>query len=193
MLDINLFQIEAPIDRIIKALKKTKGIDLLGPQQSHEFLSKITTESPTKYVLRVSIGEGDFLQSWLTRLCMANPGRVQIERLLIASINEKVGFQLESLGLLRPGFIESMNNNLIALRDDAGIKKENINIDICHWPHLPPYHGWLYNDTALCARWSINDNGQLNVKTMMQKTERKDNPKAFQQIYEMFPTKRDYS
>ena len=189
MLDINFFPPTVPIDKIIKAIKG-KGIELLDPQQLHVFLSKIVTKSTGKHDLRVSIGEGDFLRSWLLRLCEACSGRVQINRLLIASLNDEVGSKLESFGLLRPGFMKSMKGNLTALKNAAGIIRENINIDICYWPCLPPYHGWLYNDTALSARWSIDDNGHLNVNTMMLKTTRKDNAKAFQQIYDMFPTKR---
>jgi hypothetical protein len=189
MLDINLFPVTVDLGRSIKI----KGKKLLDPQQCYTFLSKIVTEPPQKYDLRVSIGEGDFLRAWLTRLCEACRGRIQINRLLIASLNEEVGSKLESSGLLRPGFMESMKSNMEALKNDAGIIGENINIDICCWPYLPPYHGWIYNDIALSARWSINDKGRLHVKTMMLKTERRDDTKTFQQIYEMFPTKGAHS
>ena len=80
MVDIT-FPLTVPINKILDVLNPRLG--LLNSTEVYDALTKMVTESKSKNDLHVSIGEGDFLVSWIRRTCEHHPGKVKIGRLFM--------------------------------------------------------------------------------------------------------------
>ena len=151
-------------------------------------ITKLVTSAKQKHPLLVSIGEGDFVQSWLSRICEEHQSHVQISRLVLARIRTDLAEVLEEQGLLRSEFRSSMLANIEALRADPGVQRADIQVEVRTWSGLPPFHGWLFGDRMLIGRWSVNDAGELHVKTPVFDTDTRSDPAGHTFARDAFPS-----
>lgn len=179
-MDIHLpiFQLSAhPLLYIWRSLKKDMRVHVSVAGYTSS-LTKLVTAAGEDRPLLVSIGTGDFLAPWLTRLYheqAVNPKarRPRLNQLVIKHLDEKLARSLVTLNVLQDGFWDALQTNLNTLRSDPYLKRYNVQIDIRSWPVVPPFHGYLCQDRILVGPWMVNESGHLHVKTPLFEAHRK--------------------
>lgn len=159
--------------------------------QGERLLTKIVTRSKAPAVYFTSVGEADWVVSWLTRLIADHleGGRPapKISRLVVKHVPLTLATEFEMKGLLAPGFARRLEGNLGLLREDAGLRRLKIGAETEEWSKFPPpFHGHLYNDWAVVARWTVDDASRLHVRTQMCAFHRSSAPVRYEEIKARF-------
>lgn len=137
--------------------------------------------SPGAVELWASIGEGDFLSSWLARLDHA-PGklkRVRIRCLADAVIDEQ--FREPTA---REKFKENLRYHLKKLADIC--QQKGAELTVSHWQTPAPFHGFICGDHALVGEWTQDKEGVPHVKTPLQHLQRSRHPNEFAEYVKKF-------
>lgn len=151
-------------------LNESISQELSRTKYDSELINMITT-AKDKEDLYVSIGEGDFIVSLITRLYIeARSGQgplPMIKRIIIKRLSDELCKKLLDYGFLKPGFDERMKNNLYSLQINENLKYFNVEVVVKEWNILPFFHGFLFNNRFLTNSWSIDESGWLHVASSL--------------------------
>ena len=142
-------------------------------ESSDEFYSELTkliTTASYKDDLFISIGEGESLNDWLSRIFEENnAGRInslQIRNIYIKMLSPELCELLEKNHFLSDGFSARMNKNVHSFCENQYLKDHSIDVKLTYWTKLPTFHGFIYDGYCLVNKWEVNDKNNLHVRTL---------------------------
>jgi hypothetical protein len=144
-------------------------------------LDRAVNGSPGDVELWASIGEGDFLTSWLARLDHA-PGK--LKRVRVRCLADGVIDEQFREPKAREEFKGSLQHHLKKLADIC--QKKGIELAVSHWQTPAPFHGFICGDHALVGAWTRDSEGVPHVKTPLQHFERTRHPAEFAEYLKKF-------
>lgn len=152
--------------------------------QYYDILTSMVTKNNHGNILYISIGEGDFLYAWLTRLYQESPLDLQpkINKLVIKRLSDEIIDNYTIQGRLPKNFKNRLEMNIASIREDDQLERNKIEIEIKYWNSFPEFHGYLYGHEMLIGKWENNINGNLHVKTQLYYTTKKISPKQYEII-----------
>lgn len=188
---IPIFELSAhPLLYLWRTLKKNikVHVSITGYTSS---LTKLVSVKGEDRTLFASVGTGDFLAPWLTRLYSEHAAqpekkRPRLNRLVIKHLDEKLARSLESLHVLEEGFWDALQANLRKVRNDPYVKRYGVVIDVHSWQQVPPFHGYLCQNRILVGPWMVNEAGHLHVKTPLFEADRKAVPQQHEFVRKQF-------
>lgn len=150
--------------------------------QYYAILTEIVTKNDCASDLYVSVGEGDFLYAWLTRLYQESPLDLQpkIKRLIIKRLSDELLDDYIAKGRLAKSFKNKIERNIASIKEDDQLERNEVEIEIRFWRGFPEFHGYLCGDEMLIGKWQNNINGNLHVKTQLFYTKKQSFPKEYQ-------------
>lgn len=154
-------------------------------------LSNLMQSPGGNEALYVSVGTGDFLTPWLTRLYsepitgLAKP-RARVNRLVIKHIDFDAAEAYEAVGVLETGFVAKLRLNLQTLRTDSDLAAHGVSVHTSTWPQLPLFHGYVFGDQFLIESWRVGSGGYLHVRTPLWKGSRRELPNVFDFVLSHF-------
>jgi hypothetical protein len=150
--------------------------------QYYDILTSMVTKNNHGNILYVSVGEGDFLYAWLTRLYQESPLDLQpkINKLVIKRLSDEIIDNYTIQGRLAKNFKNRLEINIASIREDDQLERNKIEIGIRYWKSFPEFHGYLYGHEMLTGKWENNINGNLHVKTQLYYTTKKISPKQYE-------------
>ena len=188
-LDVTLFNLSTqPLLYIWNLL--SRRVKIHPSKKYNEILSNFVMSSDQPQPLFVSIGSGDFVSSWLTRLyheySITGENKPKINKLVIKRLTYSQIDMYEQIGILQPGFRVAAESNIQILQNDPLLKREGVTVEEREWKSLPPFHGYLYGDRLLIGPWMVNEAGQLHVKTPLWETNQRNFAGRHAMIRELF-------
>lgn len=189
-LDVTLFSLSAQPLLFIWNLLSGR-VKVHHSKTYNRVLTGLVTRSNQLQPLFVSIGSGDFVASWLTRLYSEENITVEnkipkINKLVIKRLAYPLIDKLEKIDVLEPGFRDATESNIRILRNDPFLKRERVTVEEREWQSLPPFHGYLYGDRLLIGPWMVNQAGYLHVKTPLWETNQRHFPGRLSMAREFF-------
>lgn len=190
-LDVTLFSLAAePIITQVWSML-TRKIKVHHMEEYTQALTKLVTERRESRTLFVSIGTGDFLAPWLTRLYTEESiafrdREPKISKLVVKRLPSAMISELEKIHLLEDGFNTRVEMNIQALKKDPNLKRSGVSVEEREWKDIPPFHGYMYGEKILIGPWMVNEAGQLHVKAPLWETRQKDFPKRHETVRTWF-------
>lgn len=164
---------------------------LIGVDEYPQQLSALVQSSGTKTPLYVSVGTGDFLTPWLTRLysepaTSLDKPTARIERLSVKHIELQAAARFEAAQVLEPNFVRKLELNLNTLKTDSDLVTHGVTLDTSTWQRLPLFHGYLFDDQFLIGPWRVGPSGYLHARTPLYKSSRRDLPNVYNFLQSVF-------
>ncbi len=132
--------------------------------------------------LLASIGEGDFLLAWLSRLQDEAPNR--ISRVRVRCLSEAgITEQFKGSGGAER-FKAKLEENLEELRRLC--QQNHMELIVTPWQSLAPFHGFICEGHALVGQWVRGKDGVPTVKTPLSHYERAKHPNEFADYLKKF-------
>jgi hypothetical protein len=156
--------------------------------QYYAILTDIVTKSDISRDLYVSIGEGEFVYTWITRIFReASPdAKPKVNRLILKGLSDELIDAYVSTNRLSKNFKNRMDLNLASILEDEQLSRNGVKIEIKYWKSFPEFHGYLYGDDMLIGEWETNDDGSMHVKSPLYYTKRQFFPKQYDFIKHSF-------
>lgn len=159
----------------------------------YKALTNLVIKSPYKNDLFISIGEGESLNDWIIRICEeANSNRIskpQIRNIYIYKLSDELCKVLEEKNFVSMDFTKRLNNNIKNFSSNPILKKYDIDVIICDWDCLPPFHGFVYSKYCFINSWEVNENGYLHVRTPLRTFNADEYPDLYNSIIKSFKRK----
>ncbi|MBE5228785.1 MAG: hypothetical protein IM550_11540 [Microcystis sp. M54BS1] len=157
-------------------------------EQYYAILTDIVTKKDILNDLYVSIGEGDFVYAWITRIFHeANlDKKPKISRLILKRLSDELIDIYISTNRLSINFKNKINRNLEFILEDEQLRQNNVEIEIKYWHTFPKFHGYLYGDDMLLGEWANDAKGYIHVKSPLYYTNRQFFPKQYDFIKNIF-------
>lgn len=142
------------------------------PYQYDRFLTNRVFKSKHPMTYYASIGEGDWVASWISRLneqsLRINKKSPMIDKIVIMHINQEYALKLEGLNVLRPGFTQRMLSNIETINNSVSQWSSKVQIITRQWnTGIPMFHGHIIDNWSLIGFWLANEKGHLHVKTSL--------------------------
>lgn len=138
-----------------------------------EKLTALVTRKDASDVLFASVGTGDFLTPWLTRL-YAETERgepvLRLKRIVVKHLDFTLASKLEAASVLERNFTNKLRLNLDTLQHDPALTEAGVVLETRVWKVLPLFHGYLFGEEFLIGPWSVGRRGQLHVKTSLSRS-----------------------
>lgn len=154
----------------------------------YRVLTEIVTGSAERKPLYVSVGTGDFVSPWIRRTCSDQTAPVQISDLVIVRLSDEVLASYLSKKLLDPEFLQKLTSNIRDMKTDSAVRKMGITVVERYWPHVSPFHGYLYGNRMLLGRWEVDEKNYFHVRTPLHDGDADHFPELFRQVSEAFKT-----
>jgi hypothetical protein len=176
--DLGQFRLPEPDLKI----ESTWQIPSLGFVKYSEVLNQVVAASPVGVELLASIGEGDFLHTWLSRMCTETPdkiARVRVRCLSDAAISEQ--------------FKDSGGGNRFKIKLEQNLKElsqlcqhNNVELIVSQWQTPAPFHGFICGNHALIGQWALGKDGVPHHKTPLNHYEQTKHPTEFADYLKKF-------
>lgn len=182
---------QIPISNEIFTVAITDRVQqLTTSDQYYRILTQIVTKPRDPCELYVSIGEGDFLYAWLTRLYYEKLAdeQPQIKKIIIKRLSDDIIEDYIVKERLRKSFRNKLNKNITAIVEDDEIKRNKIEVEIRYWNNFPKFHGYLCEDEMLIGKWQNSTDGYLHVKTPLSYIKKQFFPQEYSLVMAEFET-----